>query len=251
MGKLQQKLYGYYTDRGNVPAANPLVRAMVQQSYLRNACADPGNLGGNKFSNFNPKTVAVLELILEAMERKEQIVVVSSRLGQTSEIEDRLRTAGVPYSRIDSSRKSDMHSKSASEFKQGLTKVMLMGIKMAQAFSFENCNNLVISSLEWSYAAKNQAMGRVWRLNSPKPVTVWCVLNENSIEEVMFDRVANKADAATLCLRGERVVNKGTVLDASEVIGNHIINYRDDGQTLSEEECEKQWPTLMQRLSIA
>jgi hypothetical protein len=127
---------------------------------------------------------------------------------------------------------------------------MVMGIKMAQAFSFSKCCNLIITSLEWSYGTKNQAMGRVYRLDSKKPVNVWCILNENSIEEVMYDKVSNKADAATLCLRGERAKRDNTLLDSSQVIGEHIVNYRHNGECLPEEECEKQWPDLLRRLSV-
>ena len=250
MGDKQRKMYGYYTNRRNIPHVNPMVRAMVQQSYLRNACADPGSMNTPPFSNFNPKMIATLEIILECLEKKEQVVVVASRLGQSNELQDRLTQAGVRCSRIDSTVKS-AHSAQCNAFKAGKTQVMIMGIKMAQAFSFSQCPNLIVTSLEWSYGSKNQALGRVYRLDSPKPVTIWCILNENSIEEVMFDRVASKADAATLCLRGERVTNSNTVLDASEVIGQHIVDYQDHGKTLPEDECEKQWPTLLQRLSIA
>jgi SWI/SNF-related matrix-associated actin-dependent regulator of chromatin subfamily A3 len=197
-------------------------------------------------SNFNPKLIAGLELTLGCLRKGEQVVIVASRLGQLDEIEQRLGEAGILCSRIDSTRTH--HSYEAQTFKQGHTKVMLMGIKMAQAFSFENCPNLIVLSLEWNYAAKNQAMGRVYRLNSPKPVKVWCVLNENSVEEVMFDKVASKADAATLCLQGQRVPQASQIVDASEIVAEHLINYTTSGRIVDETICEAQWPALKQQL---
>ena len=74
---------------------------------------------------------------------------------------------------------------------------MFMGIKCAMGHSFPDCPNLIIGSLEYSYGSLHQAKGRVDRVNSKKPATVYCVLNSASIEELMFDVVATKQDSAT------------------------------------------------------
>jgi hypothetical protein len=109
-----------------------------------------------------------------------------------------------------------------------------------------------VGSLEWSYGTLNQAQGRVWRLTSPKPVKIWVVLHENTVEELLFDRVAVKQDAATLCLHGTRVPRDFKTLDSSEVLAEHIVNYNaGDGEILSESECELQWHELRQQLVIA
>jgi len=227
----------------------PKANVLVQQTLLRNVCCDPAGMGAA--SNFNPKTVAVLEITADKIGTGEQCVLVSSRLGQLNEFERRLREAGVGSLRIDSSLPSDGHAETAARFKRGDAPVLLMGIKMAQAFSFSNCSNLIITSLEWDFKSKQQAMGRVWRLDSPRPVNVFCVLNENSIEEVMYDRVAIKADAAFLCLKGERVRNPSHVVDAVGIGVEHIINYDASGGTVDEIECEKQWPALRDKLSLS
>ena len=249
-GKSQEKLYALYADRRNIPVGNPLMAAMTQHTYLRGVCSEPATCQFNTGvvqSNFNPKVVSALEIASKCFGRKEQIMFVASRCGQLDELQKRLEEANVKCSRIDSTSKH--HARQAQDFKDGKTHVMLMGIKMAQAFSFDQCSNLAILSLEWSYGAKHQAMGRVYRVTSKNPINVWCILNENSVEEVMFDRVANKADAATLCLRGERVPNVGDVVDASEVIADHLINYRSNGKVLPEEDCEKQWDGLKKHIA--
>jgi hypothetical protein len=83
-------------------------------------------------------------------------------------------------------------------------------------------------------------------------VKIWCVLHQNSIEELLFDRVALKQDAATLCLHGKRVPRDFKTLDASEVLAEHIVNFKaEDGDVLSESECESQWIELRKQLIIA
>lgn len=127
-----------------------------------------------------------------------------------------------------------------------------MGIKCAQAHSFEQCPNEIIMSLEWSYGSLDQAKGRVYRLNSPKPVKVWVILHSNTIEELMFDRVGLKQDSATLCLHGKRVPRDFKTVDASEILAEHVASYNvKDGNVLNESDCENQWPALMKQLMLA
>ena len=147
---------------------------------------------------------------------------------------------------------ADLHGADANRFKRGDARVMIMGIKCAQGHSFDQCPNLIVGSLEWSYGTLHQAKGRVWRLTSPKQVKVWVVLHENTIEELLFDRVATKQDSATLCLHGKRVPRDFKRMDADEVLVDHIVNYNaEDGEIRSETECESQWPELRKSLVMA
>lgn len=257
MGKEQAKLYGYWLDRGHYypEFKSPLTIAQVQSSRLRGICASPASLDytrGMCRSNFNPKTVTILQLIRDCLAKGEQVVVVSARVNQSDAVAERLSDAGIPIARIDSTIAPELHVAEANRFKRGDARVMLMGIKCAQGHSFDKCPNLIIGSLEWSYGTLHQAKGRVWRLTSPKPVKVWCVLHQNTIEELLFDRVAVKQDAATLCLHGRRVPRDFQTMDASEILAEHIVNYdAGDGEILSETECETQWVALRKQLVLA
>jgi len=257
IGSEQAKLYAYWMHRPHyLPEfKNPMKIAMVQSTRLRGVCASPASLDytrGMCKSNYNPKTVAALKIIKECLEKGEQVTVVSARVEQSNEMARRLRDAGVQISRIDSSTPPSLHTAEANRFKRGDSRVMLMGIKCAQAHSFENCPNEVILSLEWNYGSLNQAQGRVWRLNSPKTVKVWVVLHSNTIEELMFDRVGLKQDSATLCLLGKRAPRNFKTVDASEILAEHVANYdQASGEVASESDCEAQWPTLMKQIMLA
>ena len=82
MGAQQMALYAHFMTRCNIDAKTPLVRARKQITYLRNICADPMRFshGGPKVtSNFNPKTVAMLELAPDIMVKGDQFVVICAR----------------------------------------------------------------------------------------------------------------------------------------------------------------------------
>lgn len=253
MGTTQAKLYKKWLNRGEYVEEykNPLTIALVQMQRLRGICAAPATLDFNKgicHSDFNPKTIAILELIRDCLRRGEQVVVVSARVHQSDVIARRLSEAGIPLSRIDSTVAAEMHTAEANRFKRGDARVMLMGIKCAQGHSFDMCPNLIVGSLEWSYGSLHQAKGRVWRLTSPRPVKVWVVLHKGTFEELMFDHVAMKQDAATICLQGKRITRDFMPVDPSEILAEHIMDYTGAADAQSEMDCESLWPTLRGQL---
>ena len=258
MGVEQSKLYAHYMDRGNINQKSSMARAAVQSAYLRNICCDPATCEQNGdpnnpkppyvSSNFNPKVVSILELVSEMLARKEQVVVVSSRKGLTQEIANRLELAKIPYSRIDSTVSTKTHTFESKKFKDNKTAVMLMGIKCAEGHSYDNCKNLIISSLEYSYGSFNQAQGRVDRLLS-KGAKIYCILHKASIEEVMFDNVATKGDSAAICLKGERIPRLWKPADISEILADSITAF-DGAVTEDETTCEAKWSILQKKLEL-
>jgi SNF2 family DNA or RNA helicase len=253
MGAEQRSLYTYYLDVARIPCADPRFRYGVQMSYLRGICAEPATVqyeDENRpyvSTNCNPKLIAIMDTIMKCVREGEQVVHVSSRINMTNEIANRLEECGITYSRIDGTVKE--HATESTQFKQGKTQVMLMGIKCAQSYSFQQCSNLVIGSLEWSYGTFSQAKGRVWRLNSPKPVSIYVILHKDSIEEFMFDKLANKEDAATVCLRGERVERDVVSMDTNELLAEHIANMEDyDRGEPFELDMEDSWLAMQEKL---
>ena len=245
MGVEQTKLYVHFMNRRNIPCAHPLIRARKQIAWLRGICADPAHFehGGPKVSsNFNPKVMAILQLTREIMAMNEQIVLINSRVGLTDTLHLLLREAGVKIGRIDSTVSASEHSRQSNLFKAGRSQVLLMGIKCAASYSFNDCKHLAIGSLEYSYGSLHQAMGRIDRVCNPS-TNIYCILHQHTIEETMYDVVATKQDAATICLRGQRVPRDFKPVDMSEVLAMSFDNFRSD-LSVDEEKCRLQWPVL-------
>jgi superfamily II DNA or RNA helicase len=254
IGEQQSELYQFFMNRERIPGS-AYVRAGKQMTYLRNICADPKNFRLKEDqlalysqeppevqSNMNPKTTAILELIKEIMDRNEQVVVVCSRIGQSDTVARFCEDAGLRLSRIDSTMPASQHSRQANLFKDKRTDVLIMGIKCAQGYSFPECPNLIIGSLEYSYGPFHQAKGRVDRVNSKWAARIYCILHANSVEETMFDIVATKQDAATICLHGERVPRDFKPVDMGEVLAIAVEKRILD--TTSESLCESLWPEM-------
>jgi predicted RNA methylase len=255
MGKEQTKLYGHFLDRANIKgnsgkAINPLVRARLQTAYLRNICADPAGFrhGGPKvYSNMNPKVIAILELVDQMMARGEQVVIINSRLGLNSTIQEKLCECGIRTARIDSTMTAEQHSGQANLFKSRKAQVMLMGIKSAAAYSFDECENCIIGSLEFTPGSFVQAKGRIDRVCNKVVKNIYVILHKDALDEIMFDTVATKDDAATICLRGCRVPRNFVPQTISDVLAKAVDHFDMSGGT-PESECEKVWPKLRFRI---
>ena len=232
LGKQQQVAYNLFQSmRSNV---------FAQYSQLRSVCADPMSYGS---SPFNPKIMTILQLVKERLENHEQVVIVNARHGMTNVLEEMLNEAGITTSRLDGTMSTRMQSQESHDFKDQKTMVMQMGIKCAMGHSYPLCPNLICSSLEWSFGTKEQAFGRVYRVNSMKPVKIWCVLHGDTIEDVMFSRVSDKQESALLCLHGKRMTRTPKFSSPEDVLAEHLIDYA-AGEAIDEAECEKEWPAL-------
>jgi hypothetical protein len=255
MGQEQARLYSHYLNRGNIPCKHPLVRARKQTAWLRNICADPagfthGNAATPKVgSNMNPKVISILELTRDILREGEQVVIVNSRLGLTNTIQHRLVEAGVPIARIDSTTTSQ-HAYQSNLFKRGKARVLLMGLKCAAAYSFDQCKYLIIGSIEYSPGSFNQAMGRIDRVTNAVEKTIYCILHKDSIEEVQYDTVAIKDDAATICLKGQRTPREFKPVDPSEILATALDRFALSGSK-PEQDCESEWPKLRDAIAAA
>lgn len=254
-GKYQKQLYSWNMDLGNIPHEDHRTKHGVQMMRLRGICSDPEGREFNKFpgfkmveSNMNPKVIAILSKIAKCIQEGEQVVHVSAFTGLNDELEKRLQEAGVKVARIDGTPGLDQAAQAAI-FKEKKAQVMLMGIKCAAGHSFDQCKELIIGGLEWSYGSLNQALGRVFRLNSPKDVNAYIVLTESSIEEMMFDRLAQKRDSATIILHGEPIPHDYQDTSVQEIFADHFLSYsRGDDNTMNEVECEQDWVALQMEL---
>lgn len=142
----------------------------------------------------NPKVQPVVERAATLVAAGEKVVIVNSRINQSNEIQKALADLGVPVMRIDGT--TGEHGKIAEQFKSSGPAVMLMGIKCAQSYSFECASHLLIGSLEYSFSTFWQAIGRVWRVTSPKPVTIDCYVMAETIEEKILRSVLEKQELA-------------------------------------------------------
>jgi hypothetical protein len=239
----QNEIYEKYLDLRAFTHKNHMVKRSLQISTLRAVTTDPSEFGVNPIT---PKVLAVMSLIEQILAKGEQVLHVSARLSLNNTVARLLDECRIPFSRVDSSLAPSQHAQQIQSFKRKESRVQLMGIKCAQGHSYPECENEIISSLEWTNGSLEQAIGRPDRLNSPTPPNIYVILHHDTIEDYIFDTVATKEDAAKIVLKGQRLPRDYKTTDLAEVVAEaQAFTGRD---VIDTQECLDQWASLRKQL---
>ena len=70
---------------------------------------------------------------------------------------------------------------------------------------------------------------------------------------MIYDKLVTKEDAATICLHGKRVPRNVNTMDASELLAEHLFDWKsNNAQKMNEYTLESEiWPPLKQKLEEA
>lgn len=252
-GTRQQQVYSWHV--ANRPEAKTPIAAMGKQlQILRQAAlcpSSPGVPGTRSHTPWTPKLAAILKLAAELMEQREQLVIFSPFQDFSSTLGAMLRSAGVPCAVLDGNVSPKKRGILAQEFKRGRYPVLIAGIKsMGEGHSFECASHLVLPSLEWAYDENAQAIERVHRLNSPKPVTIYFMVTRNSIDERLAASFEEKGDASDLALDGRLMDHDREEVNLAEFMEGVVASFDPTATTIDEEEIQKEWTaTLRSRLT--
>ena len=276
MGEAQAETYGYhlaanYVDRNGDPAI------LAKLQALRSAAAGPNSslllpidgtilLDEDKrpipnpdqfcrsAKDYTPRMAAALSVIEQCMARGEQVVVFSALQEALDTLSARLHAARVPHDLLDGRKSPTARGAMAAQFKKGLPKgkpVLLAGIKaMGEGNSWHLCNNVILLCFDWAYDLFEQGINRIHRLNSTKPVNVYPIICEGTIDRRLDSLIEEKGDAAELVLDGEllgeniEAVNLGALL---KLAGAEFANVK----TYSESLLEREWGALRDSMERA
>jgi SNF2-related domain/Helicase conserved C-terminal domain len=204
-----------------------------------------------------PKAATVLTLIAEILERREQVVVFSAFNDPLDNFARWLTEADVRHVLLDGRVSQKRRGDKAALFKQGRVHassipVMLAGVEcMAEGHSFHLANNVILMAYSWAYDKFKQALDRVHRMNSVRPVNVYVVLSIGSIDRRLESLVQEKSDAAELVLDGRLIGERTEEVNLVELLKIAHREFNQDDATIDEGLLQAQWPALRQRLGAA
>jgi SNF2 family DNA or RNA helicase len=233
---------------------------------LRAVAAAPcsGSLGSVRSSKpFTPKVRACLEIVRGVLERGEQVVIFSPFHDPLDVLSGYLGAAGIPHDVLDGRMSQKERAHLAMEFKRGLMRnsilypqssilakpVLLAGLKAcAEGYSWHLCNNVILFTFDWALDLMRQAVDRCHRINSVKPVHVWSIIVDGTIECKLAAMLDAKGGAADTALDGEQ----GRAGSPMPAVGTIPGAQGTDRPTFVDEDtCLAAWPRLCQELANA
>jgi hypothetical protein len=268
MGSAQATVYKEHLDfRPTAPAnfpgksINALAALGMQLTNLRIAaiCPDAPNLGDvisngsparrKSWTPWTPKLAAVLGLTSDLLDNGEQVMIGSPFTHFNETLHRMLLEAGVASMLLDGNTAPETRGLLAGTFKRGDSSVLIASYEaMGRGHSFENCAHLLAVGYPWAYDVFAQFIDRIWRLNSPRPITVYPIITTGSIEERMKDLFNDKSDTAQLMLDGKLFPETVDDIDPELLLAAAFDTFKSSGPHTDENTIEAAWPAMRKRL---
>ncbi len=151
---------------------------------LRQTCCDPRTLPLKEAQKVkeSAKLDLLMEILPEQLEEGRRILIFSQFTRMIALIEDELNARKIAYSKLTGqTRKRD---EAIELFKSGAVDVFLISLKAGGVgLNLTEADTVIIYDPWWNPATESQAADRAHRIGQNKPVFVYKLITENTVEE--------------------------------------------------------------------
>jgi superfamily II DNA or RNA helicase len=151
---------------------------------LRQTCCDPRLLKMDLASaeQHSAKMEALTDLLEQLLSENRRVLIFSQFTTMLGLIEETLKTAGISLTKL--TGKTRHREKAIEKFRSGKADVFLISLKAGgTGLNLTEADAVIIYDPWWNPAAENQAIDRAHRIGQEKPVFVYRLIVENSVEE--------------------------------------------------------------------
>ena len=253
LGLEQKRVYEYHlhadylTEEGKINFGAKLqalrIAAANPCSALLKGVGDGRPTGGFRSSqSFIPKLASALRLIDQILRRNEQVIVFSAFNSSLDALAERLSAASVRHLVLDGRVRPRSRGRLAAQFKTGDVPIMLAGVdSMAEMHSFSNCSNCILLAYSWAWDKFEQAINRIHRINSPKPVNVYSIICDGTIDRRLEELLNEKADSAELVIDGQLRQELHAEISLADLLDVAAREFDPATHTLDEAALESEW----------
>jgi hypothetical protein len=248
-GTHQQRAYKYALDRPEAKASL-LATIGAQLQCLRQAALNPSTSKLRKESRspnpWTPKAAGIFQLATDLMAQGEQLVIFSPFQDFSTLMASRFAEAGIPCLKLDGNTSGSKRGSNIKKFKSGEIPILIAGIdSMGEGHSLDNCCHLVLPSLSWAFDSNSQAVDRVHRLTSKKPVTIYVMVTKGTIDERLASIWQEKGDSSDLALDGRLTTQDRDEIDLGQLLRDAVEDFDPLAETLDEDQVSAQWKSTL------
>lgn len=170
---------------------------------LRQTCCDPRTLpleSAQKVKQ-SAKLELLMEILPELLEEGRRILVFSQFTRMIALIEDELKALDIAYSKLTGQTRK--REEAIEKFKSGAVDVFLISLKAGGVgLNLTEADSVIIYDPWWNPAAETQAADRAYRIGQDKPVFVYKLITENTVEEKILAMQEKKRQLAEGIYKG-------------------------------------------------
>ncbi|WP_430755080.1 DEAD/DEAH box helicase [Magnetovirga frankeli] len=176
---------------------------LAQLTRLRRAACDP-RLVNERFASQGAKLQAFAELAAELVANGHKALVFSQFVDFLQILRQPLDEAAISYQYLDGSTPATERTRRVNAFQAGEADLFLISLKAGGfGLNLTAADYVVITDPWWNPAAEDQAMGRAHRMGQQRPVTVYRLVSQGTIEERIIQLHHAKRALAEGVLSGE------------------------------------------------
>ncbi len=191
------------------------IHLLAALTKLRRAACDP-RLVAPELGVVGAKVQEFERLAVELVAGKHKALVFSQFTDFLALLRERLDAAGLSYQYLDGSTPAAERGKRVAAFQQGSGDFFLISLKAGGfGLNLTAADYVIIADPWWNPAAEDQASGRAHRIGQLRPVTVYRLVTQGSIEDRIVRLHRNKRELAEGILSGQ---DGGAVMDAGALL---------------------------------
>lgn len=189
------------------------IKMLAELVKLRQACCNP-QLVTPDLKIPSAKLAALDELLDELRLNNHKALIFSQFVGHLQLIKQHVEAKGFSYQYLDGSTPQKVRQTRVNAFQSGNGDLFLISLKAGgSGLNLTAADYVIHMDPWWNPAVEEQASDRAHRLGQKRPVTIYRLVAQNTIEEKIVALHQHKRDIADKVLSGNEVATKLSVDD--------------------------------------
>jgi len=189
-------------DALEVATGKRKIHILAEITRLRRACCNPALIDPG-IGVPSAKLEAVMDLVDELLRNRHRALVFSQFTGHLALIRAALDARGIAYEYLDGSTPSAERERRVVAFQAGGAPLFLISLRAGgTGLNLTAADYVLHLDPWWNPAVEDQASDRAHRIGQERPVTIYRLIMQDSIEEKILHLHRDKRDLANDLLEG-------------------------------------------------
>ncbi|CAH2602818.1 ATP-dependent helicase [Rhodovastum atsumiense] len=201
------------------PAGRRKIHILAEIGRLRQACCNPALIDAQAGVG-SAKLAAFLDLVEELRASRHRALVFSQFVGHLALVRAALDARGVTYQYLDGATPAAERERRVAAFQAGEGELFLISLRAGgTGLNLTAADYVVHLDPWWNPAVEDQASDRAHRIGQTRPVTIYRLVMQGSIEEGIVALHRDKRNLAAELLEGADAAGRLTEQQLLELIG--------------------------------
>ena len=210
---LRRSAVEHLESLGQMPPAQRQLKVFTEMMKLRRACCNP-NLVAPELKLSSSKLAMFGNLVQELIKNKHKALVFSQFVDHLAIIREYLDKEGISYQYLDGSTPLQERQKRVQAFQNGEGDLFLISLKAGgTGLNLTAADYVIHMDPWWNSAVEDQASDRAHRMGQQRPVMIYRLVTQHTIEEAIVSLHSQKRDLADSLLEGSDFASRMSTHD--------------------------------------